>query len=121
MSIRDTFIKDLCGFIIYNKRLNKVTKLAIDGVDGAGKTTLADELAIALEKKGEQVIRASIDGFHNPQKLRYAMGRNSSSRCTTRHRFTGPPAYKKPTIHWWTKTLFGLVPTKATGEHCCRL
>jgi len=52
-------------------------RVAIDGVDGAGKTTLADALAPLVAAKGRPVIRASVDGFHNPQNLRYARGRYS--------------------------------------------
>jgi uridine kinase len=52
------------------------TRVAIDGVDGVGKTTLADELAGALSK-GRPVIRVSIDGFHQPRDRRYRMGRSS--------------------------------------------
>lgn len=54
-----------------------VLKVAIDGVDGAGKTTFADELAATLSKRGQQVIRASIDGFHLPREGRYRRGRHS--------------------------------------------
>jgi hypothetical protein len=39
-------------------------RVAIDGVDGVGKTTLADELVAPLQLLGRDVIRASIDGFH---------------------------------------------------------
>ena len=52
-------------------------RVAIDGVDGAGKTTLADALAPLVAAKGRPVIRASVDDFHNPQNLRYARGRYS--------------------------------------------
>src|SRR5450759_1567169 len=38
-------------------------RVAIDGIDAAGKTTLADELAPLIEAQGRPVIRASIDGF----------------------------------------------------------
>jgi uridine kinase len=51
--------------------------VAIDGRDGAGKTTLADELVAPLQSTGREVIRASIDGFHNPRILRYARGHKS--------------------------------------------
>ena len=51
--------------------------VAIDGVDGAGKTTLADELVDPVGGRGRPVIRASIDSFHNPQSVRYRMGRHS--------------------------------------------
>jgi uridine kinase len=43
------------------------TRIAVDGIDGAGKTTLADELAACI---GRPVIRASIDGFHRPREER---------------------------------------------------
>lgn len=49
-------------------------RVAIDGVDAAGKTTLADELAEALRGLGRAVIRASTDGFHNPRKMRRRRG-----------------------------------------------
>ena len=52
-------------------------RVGIDGVDGVGKTTLADELADAVRTHGRPVIRASIDGFHNPRSVRYRLGRSS--------------------------------------------
>jgi uridine kinase len=58
-----------------------VAKVAIDGVDGAGKTTFADELAAVLQARGRNVIRASIDGFHNPRAVRYRLGRGSPEGC----------------------------------------
>ena len=52
-------------------------RVAVDGVDGAGKTTLADALAPVVAAQGRPVIRASVDNFHNPRNLRYARGRYS--------------------------------------------
>lgn len=52
-------------------------RVAIDGVDAAGKTTLADELAPAIAARGRRVIRASIDGFHRPRAERYRRGADS--------------------------------------------
>lgn len=52
-------------------------RVAIDGVDGAGKTMLADSLTPLVIAKGRDVIRASVDGFHNPRAVRYARGRYS--------------------------------------------
>lgn len=46
-------------------------RVAIDGVDAAGKTTLADDLAELLERSGVSVLRASIDGFHLPASVRH--------------------------------------------------
>ena len=56
----------------------RVLRVAIDGVDGAGKTHFADELALALEAAGVPVIRASVDGFHRPRLRRYERGRSSA-------------------------------------------
>jgi uridine kinase len=50
------------------------TRVAIDGVDAAGKTTLADQLATFIAAVGRPVIRASIDGFHNPAATRRRRG-----------------------------------------------
>ena len=52
-------------------------RVAIDGVDGVGKTTLANELIEPLQRRGLPVIRGSIDGFHNPRQVRYRRGRES--------------------------------------------
>jgi len=53
-------------------------RVGIDGVDAAGKTHLANELVPYLEASGRCVIRASIDGFHNPGKVRRRGGTYSS-------------------------------------------
>ena len=53
-------------------------RVAIDGIDAAGKTTLADELAPLIEAQGRPVIRASIDGFHQPRSVRYQREANSA-------------------------------------------
>ena len=55
-----------------------VTRVAVDGIDGAGKTTFADELAGVLRDRDLPVIRASVDGFHHPREIRYRRGRDSS-------------------------------------------
>lgn len=52
-------------------------RIAIDGRDAAGKTTLADELAGLLSKQRRRVIRASVDGFHRTRELRHRQGRGS--------------------------------------------
>jgi uridine kinase len=58
-------------------RLDHPTRVAIDGVDGSGKTALADELAEPVRRAGREVIRASVDGFHNPRAVRYCRGPDS--------------------------------------------
>ncbi len=52
-------------------------RVAIDGVDGAGKTTFADELAQALTAAGRVTIRATVDGFHHARAHRYRRGRHA--------------------------------------------
>ena len=52
-------------------------RVAIDGIDAAGKTTLADGLTPLIAGQGRPVIRASVDGFHRPRHERYRRGRDS--------------------------------------------
>jgi uridine kinase len=56
---------------------HRMARVAIDGVDGAGKTTFADEVGSLVAAEGRSVIRASVDGFHNPKAVRYQRGRHS--------------------------------------------
>ncbi|HEU4388701.1 MAG TPA: uridine kinase, partial [Blastocatellia bacterium] len=73
---RDALVNELAAMIAAIRTAHPV-RVAIDGVDGAGKTTLADELTEPLRKLGRQVIRASVDGFLNPASVRYRRGRMS--------------------------------------------
>jgi uridine kinase len=57
------------------------TLVAVDGPPAAGKTTLADELAVVLRAQGRQVIRASIDGFLLPRSQRYRRSEYSGEAC----------------------------------------
>ena len=56
---------------------HRPTRVAIDGITAAGKTTFADELADLLRSVGAHVLRVSMDGFHNPRAVRYRQGRSS--------------------------------------------
>jgi uridine kinase len=73
---RDRVLSGLC------ERIDAVagdglTMVAIDGVDGAGKTMFADALAARLEADDRVVVRASVDGFHNRRAVRYQRGKDS--------------------------------------------
>ena len=57
------------------------TRVAIDGPPAAGKTTLADELAVVLRGRGRDVIRATIDDFLFPRAQRYPRGEYSAEGC----------------------------------------
>ncbi|MCT9868739.1 uridine kinase [Paenarthrobacter aurescens] len=49
--------------------------IAIDGVDGSGKSTFAKDLAPAI--KGRTVMTIHVDDFLNPQEIRHRRGRTS--------------------------------------------
>ena len=57
------------------------TRVALDGPPAAGKTTLADELAVVLRAQGREAIRASIEGFLFPRSQRYRRGVYSGEAC----------------------------------------
>ena len=71
-----TLWRDLRGEVRQHYRAGRVV-VAVDGRDGAGKTTFADGLAAAFAEDGSAVFRASIDDFHRPRDERYARGRTS--------------------------------------------
>jgi uridine kinase len=70
---RSALLAELAARIAAVRRPHPV-RVAIDGVDAAGKTTLADELAGALRQIGRPVVRASLDGFHRPAAERHRRG-----------------------------------------------
>ncbi len=51
--------------------------VAVDGVDGSGKTTFADRLADAFSQRGRAVEVVHLDDFLNPRLVRYRRGRAS--------------------------------------------
>jgi len=71
--VRDELLSAIAGQIL----TRSARRVAIDGVDGAGKTHFADELAGVLTGCGAPVVRASVDGFHRPRADRHRRGRNS--------------------------------------------
>ena len=54
-----------------------IVRVAVDGVDGAGKSVFADELARIVAALERPVIRTGVDGFHHPREIRYRRGRSS--------------------------------------------
>jgi uridine kinase len=70
-------LEQLAAVISAAMRPGQIVRVAVDGVDGAGKTVFADELAAVLRQRGVTVLRASVDGFHHPPQLRYRRGRSS--------------------------------------------
>jgi hypothetical protein len=93
MTKRDAILGELCARIVA-LHFSHPTRVAIDGPDAAGKTTLANELALVIAAMGRTVIRASIDGFIDrapfatastvtPQKLSTAI-RSITTSCSPR-------------------------------------
>jgi uridine kinase len=56
-------------------------RVAVDGPPAAGKTTLADELALVLRNRDREVIRSSIESFLLPRAQRYRRGEDSPEGC----------------------------------------
>ena len=52
-------------------------RVAVDGVDGVGKTTFAAELAGVLRSLGRPVVQVSADGFHQVRAVRHRRGAKS--------------------------------------------
>jgi uridine kinase len=56
---------------------DRVTLIAVDGVDGSGKTTFAESLRVALLTRAPFVQIVHLDDFHNLREARYRRGRDS--------------------------------------------
>jgi uridine kinase len=78
--------------------------VAVDGVDGAGKSVFADELATRVMASGRPVVRASVDSFHRPRADRYRLGRNS------------PEGFYRDSYDYQRLTEFLLVPFAPGGS-----
>lgn len=72
-------------FELLKKRIKKTLKnkqkpvcVAINGIEGTGKTVFAGKLTIFLQENKVNAIQVSIDGFHFNKKHRYRQGRDSA-------------------------------------------
>jgi uridine kinase len=57
--------------------LRRPAVIAVDGVDGSGKTTVAGRLAGAIEAAGRPAVIVHEDDFLAPRETRYRLGRDS--------------------------------------------
>jgi uridine kinase len=68
----------------------RTLRVAIDGIDAAGKTTLSEELARTLRQFGVPVLRGSIDGFHHPASARHRRAEEQPARSYYEDSFDYP-------------------------------
>jgi len=83
--------------------------VAIDGRSAAGKTTLADELALNVRLQGRPVLRCSIDDFHPP-----------GHKYRSRERPYTPLSYYEEGYDYATFQTYVLDPVRY-GDMRCRL
>ena len=57
--------------------LDRPSLVAVDGVDGSGKTTFARLLSDACARRGRTAQVVHLDDFLNPEAIRYGRGRTS--------------------------------------------
>ncbi|MBN3945330.1 MAG: hypothetical protein HWQ38_02085 [Nostoc sp. NMS7] len=57
---------------------SRVLQVAVTGITASGKSTLAQELAQILTRRGRSSVHIAVDDFHNPSHLRHRRGRESA-------------------------------------------
>lgn len=56
----------------------KPVRIAINGIEGTGKTVFANKLTKYLQQQQFNAIQVTIDGYHNIKAIRYQQGRDSA-------------------------------------------
>ncbi|MCB9143760.1 MAG: hypothetical protein H6635_00195 [Anaerolineales bacterium] len=102
-------LKEIASKISEKKRYSSPFCVGVDGIDAAGKTFFADNLAAFLTKNGYTIIRASIDGFHNPRQIRHQRGSYS------------PKGYYFDSFNYELLKKCLLEPLEPEGSRLCRL
>ncbi len=70
-------VPDLASLVDATPQLPGAALVAVDGVDGSGKTTFADLLATEYFNRGRAALVVHMDDFLNPRAIRHRMGRTS--------------------------------------------
>jgi uridine kinase len=70
-------VDDLGWLVDATPSSDRPVLVAVDGVDGSGKTTFAGALAAAYEEAGRPAVVVHLDDFLNPREVRYRLGRSS--------------------------------------------
>ena len=78
MTEKETFeiIKE--SILSIRKRKTRPIRVAINGIEGTGKTVFARKLIEHLNSEKINTIQVSIDGFHFNKEVRYKQGRDSA-------------------------------------------
>ncbi|MCI2422071.1 uridine kinase [Saccharopolyspora sp. K220] len=77
MSARRRQLLDEVAFRVPRSVGVDCVRVAVDGVDGSGKSMFADELAERLRRANRDVVRVSADDFHHVRAIRHRRGRDS--------------------------------------------
>ncbi|MCP3972885.1 MAG: uridine kinase [bacterium] len=88
-AVRDEVLGRLATIVGGRSKQGEV-RVAIDGIDAAGKTTLAAELAQVLRRNGVPILRVSIDGFHHPAAVRRRRSNDQPARSYYEDSFDYP-------------------------------
>lgn len=64
--------------LLLQKQKDKPLRIAINGIEGTGKTTFAIAFCAYLQAQKLDAIHVTIDGFHYNKKHRYKQGRSSA-------------------------------------------
>ncbi|UWX56357.1 hypothetical protein NYZ99_09215 [Maribacter litopenaei] len=78
MSEKETFELITNRILSIQKDKRKPVRIAINGIEGTGKTVMAEKLTEYLNSKNIRAIQVSIDGFHFNKEVRYKQGRDSA-------------------------------------------
>lgn len=76
--LRRDVVVSVADELLHNYPKGRVI-IVVDGPTAAGKTTFADDLAVALRATKHAVFRASIDDFLRPRAERWRQGRESAA------------------------------------------
>jgi uridine kinase len=104
---RDQVLDNLAKMLA-TLQISHPVRVAIDGIDASGKTTLANELAERLRASGRRVIRASTDNFHHPHEIRYRQGKDS------------PDGYYHDSFDYESILFLLLIPLGPDGNRRCK-
>lgn len=74
---RQAVLAEVADLIVSRRRSGRPLLVGVDGIDGSGKSTFADEVAGLLEDRLVPVVRSTIDSFHRPRADRHRRGPTS--------------------------------------------